>query len=105
MDIQYYNSQIKEELDGAKAYICRAINCKDRHPDWSKRYAEMSEMELGHAKTLLSIFNEDFKMEVESGSHSEDYNELAKSLKDLMIDMCAEGVDAVEKLHTKYESI
>lgn len=105
MDIHYYNSQIKDELDGAKAYICKAIDLKPEHEDWAKSYARMSEMELEHAKTLLTIFDDDFKMEVENGDHGEDYKELAHGIKRLISDMYSEGLICVEKLHDKYDSI
>lgn len=61
MDICYYNSQIKEQLDGAHDYIKRAIHCKQKHPDWAPLYSSMAEMELGHAENLVKIFEDDYK--------------------------------------------
>lgn len=105
MDISYYNKEVKDELYGAKSYILTAIHCKQERKAWADKYATMSKQELEHAKTLMSIFSDDLKMEVNGGTHSEDYKELAHSLQELMTDMYNEELKTVQGLHAKYESM
>lgn len=57
MTLLYFKQRIDEELEGAKEYIQDAISLKETHPAWAKNFAEMSEVELGHAKKLLEMFN------------------------------------------------
>ena len=42
MDILYYNTQVKEELDGAMEYIKKAILLKKDHLNWAQLYQKMS---------------------------------------------------------------
>lgn len=57
MTLLYLKQRIDDELEGAKQYILDAISLKESHPAWAKNFAEMSEIELGHAKKLLDMFN------------------------------------------------
>lgn len=100
LDVCYYNTQIKEELDGAADYIKRATNCKAEHPEWADRYAKMSDMELGHAKTLVEIFDEDFKM----GVNPEDSN-LAAGVYTTIHDMYSEFAAKVKYMQEMYEAM
>ncbi|MBO7452238.1 MAG: hypothetical protein J6U54_18070 [Clostridiales bacterium] len=57
MTLLYFKQRIDDELEGAKEYIQDAISLKETHPAWAKVFAEMSDVELGHAKKLLDMFN------------------------------------------------
>lgn len=100
MDVCYYNSQIKEELDGAADYIKRAINCKKKHPEWADLYAKMSDMELGHAANLLTIFEEDYKSTTEDvePESMKIFEAVHKSLNDMYVEYAAK----VKYMHDMY---
>ena len=102
MDILYYNSQVKEELEGAMAYIQKAIMLKKDHPTWAQMYQKMSMTELEHASTLMKIFEEDYKAEVaniEANGHTPLYlNDCRKSI----IEMYQEFSSKVNYLHELY---
>lgn len=55
MDVNYFKSQIHEELEGARAYIDKAIEAKINHPAWSKQFVIMADMEAEHASTLMKM--------------------------------------------------
>lgn len=62
MDAYYFKNQIIEELDGAKAYIVKAQECKtDGLTAWAKAFVDMSAKELDHAAELFKMFNEYYK--------------------------------------------
>lgn len=86
MDVAYYIEQIRDELDGAKAYIKRAIKCKSEHPDWASAYSKMSEAELGHAKNLVDIFEDDFK---QNASEDSIYDTIHDSILDMYTEQSA----------------
>lgn len=91
MDICYYDSRIKEQIDGAKDYIKRAIHCKEKHPEWASVYASMAEMELGHAENLVKIFNDDYKQETEKieGDLPDVYPAVYNSVNDMYAECTA----------------
>lgn len=101
LDICYYNSQIKEELDGAADYIKRAINCKKKHPEWADLYAKMSDMELGHASNLIAIFEDDYKTTTEDISDVDKpiFEAVHKSLNDMYTEYAAK----VKHMHDLYD--
>ena len=102
MDILYYNNQVKEELEGAMAYIQKAIMLKKDHPTWAQMYQKMSMAELGHANDLMKIFEEDYKAEVadiEANGHTPIYlNECRK----VIIEMYQEFSSKVNYMHELY---
>lgn len=102
MDILYYNSQIKEELDGATDYICRAIKCKENHPEHASTFAKMSEMELGHATNLIQMFEDDYKEETKDLDHVPD---IYKEIRSSLLDMYTEFSTMVKMKHQTYQSL
>lgn len=58
MTPRYFKEQICDELEGSCDYLKRAIDCVKRHPDWSKTFMHMAEMEQDHATTLYKMFME-----------------------------------------------
>lgn len=99
--ICYYNTQIKEELDGAKEYIEKAICCKQDHPDWAKLYAEMSEAELNHAKSLVMIFEDDYKKTVDT---LETVDPIYPQFKEELLKMYTEFTGNIKCMHELYAS-
>lgn len=55
MDVNYFKSQIQEELEGARTYIDKAIEAKINHPAWSRQFVLMADMEAEHAATLMKM--------------------------------------------------
>lgn len=53
MDIEYFKTQINEELEGAEAYHNKAVNTEGTA--YSKIFEDMSKQELNHAKNLLDM--------------------------------------------------
>lgn len=102
MDICYFNSQVKEELDGASDYICRAIDCKKSHPTHASLYAKMSEAELGHAANLISIFEDCYKEE------TKDLNPIPpiySGFHKTLLEMYTKCVASIKEMHQTYQSL
>lgn len=93
--------QIKEELDGAKAYIEDAITCKASHPDWAKLYASMSDAELTHAKYLLDIFEDWYKKETDT---KQAIDPIYPSIRESILTMYSESVSCVKNMQSIYTS-
>lgn len=55
MTLKYFKDQIHEELEGARNYIDKAIEVKPTHPEWSRIFVHMADMEADHAGTLMRI--------------------------------------------------
>ena len=58
MTLKYFQEQIKEELDGAREYIDKAIEVKPKHRSWSVMFAKMADMEADHAENLMFMLEE-----------------------------------------------
>lgn len=58
MNLTYFKSQICEELRGARDYVKLAVATQKTDPAWSKNFADMSSMELGHVNTLFKMAEE-----------------------------------------------
>lgn len=87
MTLDYFKSQIKDELDGAKEYIDKALESKFDHPMWSRAFVNMAEIEISHAenlKKMLEMFIKDLKKkEPMSSSAPEDtYKECMKEISE-----------------------
>lgn len=100
MDVCYYITQIEEELDGAADYIKRAINCKKKMPERADSYAKMSDMELGHATSLVKMFEEDYKAASEDAD--DDEMALLESIHKSIVDMHAERAAKIKYMHETY---
>lgn len=101
MDVCYYNSQIKEELEGATAYINRAISCKHEHPEWAAIFAKMSDAELEHATNLVKIFEDDYKNET-AGMNP--VPTIYSGIRSSLLSMYTEYSSKVKYLHQIYQS-
>ena len=87
MTLEYFKSQIKEELDGAKEYIDKALESKFDCPVWSRTFANMAEIEISHAenlKKMLEEFIKDMKKDgISSASAPEEtYKECMKEISE-----------------------
>jgi len=79
MDVKYFKEHIKEELSGVDDYLKQselAGNDEDSQTEASKKFIEMAKQELGHAKTLYSMFEEHIK------SVNDLYDELGKAIRE-----------------------
>lgn len=100
MNMNFYKEHIKEELGGAKTYICWAIELKGSKPAWSKSFAEMSADELKHAEYVYKMFREHYD------SISGAYKSIPEYLKEMyseimeMYDRCS---SEVKSLHDMYK--
>ena len=82
MTLLYFKRRIDEELEGAKNYAQDAISMKDTRPTWAKKFAEMSEAELGHANKLLDMFHAYYAESFPSGA--------SEQMEDVRADMLEE---------------
>lgn len=90
MDIYYFNTQIKDELDGATSYIQRAIREKKEHPSWGALYLKMGLAELDHAATLVKIFEDEYKITVAKSNTPIPYlSDVRKSILDMYTEFAA----------------
>lgn len=62
MDLEYFEEHIREELEGAKDYIKRAIELKGMDANWSKTFYNMSLQETDHARQLFKLYEEYVKI-------------------------------------------
>lgn len=53
---EYLKEHIMDELEGAKDYMMKAVEFKNKKPKWAERFYKMSEMEAEHANMLSNIF-------------------------------------------------
>lgn len=51
MDLDYFRTQIEDELNGAADYKAKAEEC----PEFAETFNDMSQQELGHAKKLMEM--------------------------------------------------
>lgn len=51
MDLDYFRTQIEDELNGAADYKSKAEEC----PEFHDTFMSMAEQELGHAKNLMNM--------------------------------------------------
>lgn len=51
MDLEYFRTQIEDELNGAADYKSKAEEC----PEFAETFNDMSQQELGHAKNLMNM--------------------------------------------------
>lgn len=55
LDMNYFKEHIKEELDGAKDYIEKAVEAKINHPAWVHTLVSMADTEAEHAGHLMKM--------------------------------------------------
>ena len=102
MDVCYYNTQIREELDDATAYIHRAIRLKKEHAGWATLYLKMGLAELDHASALIKIFEEDYKLLT---SKMETIPNYLADVRTTILDMYSEFSSKIKYLQETYESM
>ena len=101
MNLEYFKEQIKEELEGAKDYIIKAMELKPMNPSWSKQFADMSSQELNHAKYLYDLFNDYYK--TLSGSYTtmpEYIDDIRDEINEIYTD-CFPKVKIMQEMYIK----
>lgn len=58
MNLQYFKSQICDELKGARDYAKLAMATRETNRIWSETFKEMSKMELDHVSSLFKMAEE-----------------------------------------------
>lgn len=58
MNVDFFESEIIEELHSAKLYAKLAIEHKVSNPTWAKVFLELSQDELKHAKAWFNMWTE-----------------------------------------------
>lgn len=53
---EYLRDHIMEELEGAKDYMSKALELKEKYPAWAHKFYKMAEMETEHANCMNKIF-------------------------------------------------
>lgn len=51
MDLDYFRTQIEDEINGYNDYRAKAEEC----PEFAETFNDMSQQELGHAKKLMEM--------------------------------------------------
>ena len=95
MNAKYFKEQICEELDGASQYLKKAIDCFKSHPEWSKKFWDMSEAEQKHAANL-------YKMFMELYSESEGRDPYMSSMRDGIMECFSNNMRKIEDLKASY---
>ena len=95
MNIKYFKDQICDELDGACDYLKKSIDCSKLHPDWSKSFHSMAEMEEGHATTL-------YKMFMEMYAESEGKDSYVTQMRDAIMECFSTRMRKIEDLKATY---
>lgn len=95
MNPKYFKDQICDELDGACDYLKKSIDCAKAHPEWSKHFHSMAEMEEGHATTLYKMF-----MEMYADSQGKDV--YMTQMRDGIMDCFSSKMRKIEDLKATY---
>jgi ferritin len=99
MNLLYYNTQIKEELEEAAAYIKKACCLKVSNKEKAEKFAKLSQDELSHAKTLFEMFEADYSEEIKRfESIPSFYSDAHKSMNDMYLECYGE----IEMMHKSY---
>lgn len=100
MDLEYFKCHIKDELEGAKDYIKRAIEIKPMDVSWAKLFVDMSATELQHATNLYNMFLDYCDILEKSYSEMPKY---VKTYKDEITDMYTECTATVKMMHDMFK--
>lgn len=95
MNAKYFKEEICEELDGASDYLKKAIDTFKSHPEWSKKFWDMSEAEQNHAACL-------YKMFMELYSESEGKDPYMISMRDGIMNCFSSNMRRIEDLKASY---
>lgn len=101
MDVKYFKSQIIDELEGAHNYIRKAIEMRLSHPEWSKTFAEMSEVEVTHSSKLYNMFEDYCKHITEKNDG--DTPSYLRSMHNELMDEYADMMTKIKRLHDMYK--
>ena len=100
MDLNYFEHQIIDELQGAKDYIQRAIEIKPMSPKWGKLFFEMSSQEAQHAENLYSMFNEYCSKVTGSFDEVPSY---IQDMRERITKMYTEEMSMIKNMHSIYK--
>lgn len=73
MNLTYLKDHLKEELEGSKEYIVRAIEIKAMDPHWGKMFYDMSIEELKHASNFYTMAQDYYNKVTSVYKESPDY--------------------------------
>lgn len=99
MNQTYLKEHIKEELDGAKDYIMRAIEIKAMDPNWGKMLYKMSVEELEHATNFYNMSVDYYNKVTSAYKESPDYLD---ECMDEMTEIFMEESATIKKMHEMY---
>ena len=95
MTPRYFKEQICDELDGSCKYLKKAIDCMKTHPEWSKTFKHMSEMEQDHATAL-------YKMFMEMYTEQESKDPWMEQMRDGIMECFSSNMRKIEDLKVTY---
>lgn len=84
---EYLRDHIMEELEGAKDYMTKALELKEKYPAWAQKFYKMAEMEIEHANCMNKIFAS--MGETEYPCHDSMYKEILEAYTKYMSDVSA----------------
>lgn len=99
MNVVYYVDGLRDELNDSEKYIKKAMDLKEKHPEWASIYVKMSEDELGHAQNLVKLFEIECKLIAED--EQKYFSDIHSSVMDMYIDQAAH----IRMMHQTYNKI
>lgn len=99
MNQTYLKEHVKEELEGAKDYIKRAIEIKAMDPAWGKMLYSMSVEELSHATNFYNMAVEYY--EKVSSAYKEPPEYMTECMEEIT-DIYTECSALIKKMHEMY---
>lgn len=93
--ITYLKDHIKEEIEGAKDYMTKALALKKSHPDMSWTFYNMAQVELDHANCLTKMFN---KMEKPESMSDSEHSTILKEVVNAYSTSMSE-IESMKKLY------
>lgn len=101
MNQTYLKEHVKEELEGAKDYIMRAIEIKAMDPSWGKMLYKMSQEELEHATNFYNM-SVDYYNKV-SSAYSEVPEYMEKCMNEITEEYmeCSATIKKMQEMYTR----
>jgi hypothetical protein len=84
---EYLRDHIMDELEGAKDYMSKALELKEKYPSWAQKFYKMAEMEIEHANCMNKIFAS--MSDYDDPCHDSMYKEILGAYTKYMTDVSA----------------
>lgn len=102
MDLNYFKTQIEDEIEGCKDYLYKAIEIKPMNESWAKIFVEMSDAEKEHAINLYSMMGSYYNKLQNGYKSTPKYMEKVVNETTIYFN---ESIDCISKLEATYEKV